>query len=166
MAAKPILLFKDLASKITGFSTPFFGMSWQPPETERKIAKSVVNYLEDRRVLYNPTKLEVSRDCITSVNDIRRFLTAKLDELDPNSELAKNLKMMRSACRKFLDSAQPLEPDRDLSFASRSYSAWVFYGDLGELRGTFGVCLSQILIANGLDIENDLAKILPANYLD
>src|ERR1700760_1783418 len=81
-----------------GFSPPFFGVSWQPPETERKIAKSVVNFLEDRRVLYNPTELELPQHCISSVVEIRHFLTENIAELDQDSELAKNLKMMRAAC--------------------------------------------------------------------
>ena len=166
MAAKPILLFKELASKLTGFSTPFFGVSWTPPETERKIAKSVVNFLEDRRVLYNPTELELPHHCISSVVEIRHFLTEKMDELDQNSELAKNLRTMRSACRKFLDTTQRLERDYGVSFSHTSYSAWIFYGSLGEMRGLFGLCLAQIVLAYGLDIEKDLATILPASYSD
>jgi hypothetical protein len=166
MAVKPVLFFKDIASKLTGFSTPFFGVSWQPPETERMIAKSVVTFLEDRRVLYNPTELELPHHCISSVGEIRHFLTEKLAELDQNSELTKNVRMMRSACRKFLDAAQRLERDRGLSFSHTSYSAWVFYGSLGEMRGTFGMCLAQIVLAYGLDIEKDLATILPASYKD
>lgn len=163
MSAKPILLFKELASKLTGFSTPFFGVSWQPPETERKAAKTVVNYLEDRRVLYNPTTLELPQHCISSVGEIRHFLTEKIAELDQHSELARNLRMMRAACRKFLDAAQRLEQDHSPSFVHTRYGAWVFYGSLGEMRGTFGMCLAQIVLAYGLDIEEDLATILPAN---
>lgn len=161
---KPRLLFKDIASKITGFTTPIFGVSWEPPNNEREIAKSVVTFLEDRRVLYNPTELEVSHHRISSVVEIRHFLTEKMNDLDQTCELAKNLRAMRSACRKFLDSAQRL--DRGLSFSHRSYDAWVFYSSLGEMRGLFGMCLSQIVLSYGLDIEKDLAAILPASYKD
>src|SRR5437868_4133219 len=102
---KPRLLFQEIASKITGFSTPVFGIQWTPPSKERDIAKSVVSFLEDRRVLYNPTELELPHHCISSVIEIRRFLTEKMDDLGQNCELAKNLKTMRAACRKFLDTA-------------------------------------------------------------
>ena len=162
---KPKLIFKEIASKITGFSTPVFGVSWEPPNNDREIAKSVVNFLEDRRVLYNPSELEDPQHCISSVLEIRRFLTEKMNDLDQNCELAKNLGTMRSACRKFLDSAQIL--DRGLKFSHRpSYDSWVFYSSLGEMRGIFGMCLSQILLSFGLDIEKDLASILPASYKD
>jgi len=160
---KTILKFKEIASKITGFSTPVFGASWEPPKNESEIAKSVVNFLEDRRVLYNPQSLEVPQHCISSVLEIRQFLTETLNELDQNCELAKNLRTMRSACRKFLDSVQML--DRSLYPSPRGYGS-VFYGSLGEMRGIFGMCLSQILLSFGLDIEKDLASILPASYKD
>lgn len=163
---KPRLLFQEIASKITGFSTPVFGIQWEPPTKEREIAKSVVTFLEDRRVLYNLTELELPRHCISSVIEIRHFLTEKMNDLDQNDqngELAKNLRTMRAACRKFLDSAQGLDVQH---FSHGSYQFWVFNNSLGEMRGIFGMCLSQILLSYGLDIEKDLASILPASYKD
>jgi hypothetical protein len=38
----------------------------------------------------------------------------------------------------------------------------VFNGALGELCGVFGVHLAQLAAQYGLDIEDDLASILPA----
>lgn len=164
MNKKPILKFKDIVSQITGFSTPIFGVSWNPSKTERAIAKSVINFLEDKRVFYNPTELEIPDHCIISVIEIRHFLTKKADGLDDKSELLANIKIMKSACRKFLDSSQTLH--RGLSLSRNTYDSWVFYSALGEMRGTFGICLSQIVISFGLDIEKDLATILPASYKD
>jgi hypothetical protein len=34
---------------------------------------------------------------------------------------------------------------------------------LGQLRGIFGIHLAQIAVRHGLDIEDDLAKIIPGN---
>ncbi len=164
MNKKSLLKFKDVASQITGFSTPIFGISWNPPKTEKAIAKSIVNFLEDKRVLYNPTELEMPDHCIASVTEIRHFLTEKADGLGDKSELLTNIKIMRSACRKFLDSNQTLRGD--LRFFHISYNSWVFNSALGEMRGTFGICLSQIILSFGLDIEKDLATILPASYRD
>lgn len=157
---KSRLLFREIASKITGFTTPLFGISWEPPKNERETAKSVVTFLEDKRVLYNPTSFEVPEHCISSVIEIRHFLTEKIETLNQSCELAKNLRTMRSACRKFLDTAQRF--DRGEHFSYRNYHSQVFYGALGEMRGTFGFCLSQIVLAYGLDVEEDLASILPA----
>ena len=164
MSTKRILLFKDVAAKLTGISTPFGGLSWQSSETERKIAKRVINFLEDRRILYNPGELELPQHCISSVVEIRHFLTEKIAELGEDSELVKNLKTMRLACRKFLDSAQPFERDHKLPLTHVDYNVLVFCSALGEMRGTFGMCLAQILLSYELDIEEDLATILPASY--
>jgi hypothetical protein len=164
MVNKSIYKFKDIASQITGFSTPIFGISWNPSKTEKAIAKSVINFLEDKRVLYNPSELETPDHCVTSVIEIRHFLTEKANDLDDKSELLINIKIMRSACRKFLDSTQILR--RGFSFSNSNYDFWVFSSALGEMRGTFGLCLSQIIISFGLDVEKDLAAILPANYKD
>ena len=49
--------FKEIIRRLTGFSTPFFGISWQPPESERKTIRKLFNFLEDRRVLFNPYML-------------------------------------------------------------------------------------------------------------
>ncbi len=160
---KTRLLFQEIVSKITGFSTPVFGIQWEPPNKEREIAKSVITFLEDRRVLYNPTELELPHHCISSVIEIRHFFTEKMSDLDQNGELAKNVRTMRAACRKFLDSAQRLDVQH---FSHGSYQSWVFYSSLGEMRGIFGMCLSQILLSYGLDIEKGLASILPASYKD
>ena len=149
------------SSQITSFSTPIFGISWNPSKTEKAIAKSVINFLEDKRVLYNPTELEIPDHCITSVIEIRHFLIEKANDLDTKSELLANIKTMRSACRKFLDLSQTL--NRGLGFSHNSYDSWIFFSALGEMRGTFGLILSQIILSYGLDVEKDLASILPVN---
>jgi len=43
----------------------------------------------------------------------------------------------------------------------RHYANRHFNSALGELRGVFGVHLAQIAAKYGLDIEDDLASILP-----
>ena len=67
--------FEEVLSRITGFSVPVFGVSWNPPQPEVVAARRVLAYLEDRRVLYNPYHLEVEDQCTSSVLDIRRLLT-------------------------------------------------------------------------------------------
>ena len=70
-----------------------------------------------------------------------------------NTELAQHLRAMRAACRKFLDSAQaqsdwqPFDPR--------------FSGALGELRGVFGIHVAVIAVKYKLDVEDELATILP-----
>lgn len=41
------------------------------------------------------------------------------------------------------------------------WASWEFNGALGELRGVIGLHLARIAAQYGLDIEDDLARILP-----
>src|SRR5690606_37385697 len=99
--------------------------------------------------------------CVQSILEIRRLLTRELQALDEESKLAASLRALRSACRKFLDAAGS-RPDIVLFGAHRGhYASWEFNGSLGELRGVFGIHIAQIAAAFGLDVEDDLAAILP-----
>lgn len=154
--------FKDIASRLTGISSPIFGVSWNPPEAERSIAKRTIAFLEDRRVLYSPSELEMPDHCVESVLEIRRTLTTEIAKLDEKSDLAASLRAMRAACRKFLDTVQGDE-GRIIRFGAQfgHYASWTFNSALGEMRGVFGVHLAKLATAYGVDIEDDLAAVIP-----
>ena len=154
--------YKEIIKRITGISSPVFGISWNPKNTERDFAKEVVAYLEDRRVLYLPSEMEIPSHCIDSVLQIRHFLTPLIGRLPEDSELTKSLRAMRAACRKFLTKSNGGDGDIVRFGGSRGHwASWEFNGAVGELRGVFGVYLAKIAVAYGVDIEKELASILP-----
>lgn len=153
--------FKEIASRLTGFSVPVFGISWNPPEAERSIARRVVTALEDKRVLYNPTHLEMPEHCVHSVLDIRRVLTHELSGLQQHSALATQLRGMRAACRKFLDTVHADEKITRFGMSPGHYASWIFLSAIGELRGVFGLHVAAIAAQYGLDVEKELASIIP-----
>lgn len=157
--------FREIISRVSGLSSPIFGVSWTPPETEIAVARRVVSYMEDRRVLYNPSEMEVPEHCVESVLDIRRFLTRELAPLSEDSELKASLRAMRAACRKFLNTVAVDSRSEIVRFgAHRGHSAsWEFNGAVGELRGVFGVHLARMAAQHGLEVEDALAAILPAH---
>lgn len=154
--------FKDIASRLTGISSPVFGVSWNPPEAERTVAKRLITFLEDRRVLYSPSEMERPDHCVQSVLEIRKSLTTEIGKLDEKSDLTASIRAMRAACRKFLDTVQGDE-GRIVRFGAQfgHYASWTFNSALGEMRGVFGIHIAKLATAYGVDVEDDLAAVIP-----
>lgn len=154
--------FREIASRLTGISIPIFGVQWTPPEPEVAAARRVLAFLEDRQVLYVPSEMESPPYCVESVLRIRECLTQEIGKLGDKSKLAESLRGMRAACRKFLatvggDDGRIVRHGNDHGH----YASWIFNSALGELRGVFGIYIAQIAASYGLDVEDDLATIVP-----
>jgi hypothetical protein len=156
--------FPEIVTRVTGFSIPIFGVQWNPPEMHCAVARRVIAFLEDRRVLYSPSEMEVPQHCIESVLRIREFLTVELGKLDSKTDIASSLRAMRAACRKFLANTVDAEDHKIVLFGAQQghYASWVFNGAVGELRGVFGIHVAALAVKHGLDIEGELTAILPA----
>ncbi len=156
--------FSEITSRLTGLSCAVFGASWTPPPAEVTVARRVIRFLEDRRVLYVDSSMEVPSQCVSSVLEIRRHLTEELQQLT-DGEFVESLRAMRAACRKFLTAVD--DPDVIRHGGERGHwASWSFNGALGELRGVFGVHLATIAARNGLDVEDELSRILPGQDAD
>jgi hypothetical protein len=165
------MLFSEIAGRMTGFSTPFFGASWTPPTVDRDVARKVIAYLEDRRVLYIPSEVETADHCIESVQQMRRFFTEILGDGGIAKELEGSLRAMRAACRHFFDELnirpgaedQIWLPEHRRGGSYRSgLEDYMLNQVLGQLRGVFSIHVGQIAVAYKLDVEDGLASILPA----
>lgn len=53
--------FQEIISRLAGFSTPIFGVQWNPSEPQRAVARRVIAFLEDRRVLFCALRDGVAR---------------------------------------------------------------------------------------------------------
>lgn len=153
--------FKEVLARLTGLSSPVFGVSWNPPELHIQVARRVIAFLEDRRVLFVPSEMEVPDHCVRSVLEIRRFLTTELQSLDGDSELADSLRALRAACRKFMDNVGARSDIIVFGAHRGHWASWEFNGALGELRGVFGIHIARLAATHGLDVEGELASILP-----
>ncbi len=142
--------FKDLASRLTGVSLPVFGVSWNPPEPERKVVRDMMVFLEDRRALYNDFAHEIEDQVAQSVLQIRSELTNALRRLPERAEAAPAFRAMRAACREYLTTVGHRSP--------RFFGAMA---ELGRLRGIFGVHIAYLAIKYGIDIEGELASTIP-----
>jgi hypothetical protein len=173
MARTLKVAFRDLASRVTFSTPPIFGVSasWTPSEPERNHIRRLIHFLEDRRVLFVPYHLEEVQEVNHSVGEIRQQLTATLQALPEKSYAAASIKAMRSASRSFMTG--PREEFRHLSGWDRR--PWdhrrgggrdggpSFFMALGELRATFGMHLHALAVAYGIDVEPELAAIMPTD---
>jgi hypothetical protein len=155
--------FSEVARRLTGISCPIFGVSWNPGVAKVASARRVLTYLEDRRVLYAPWNVEIPEHCVESVLEIRRFLTDQLGQLDDQDEdIVPHLRAMRASCRQFLAATDELRDGPMGLQAWHGTAAWMFNDALGELRAVFGIHIAQLSAKFGIDIEDELAVILPA----
>ncbi|CCV09588.1 conserved hypothetical protein [Mesorhizobium metallidurans STM 2683] len=59
----------ETARRVTGISTPVFGVSWSGPgPAETEIVRRFLVFLEDRRVLYNPFDMETEAEVRHSIH--------------------------------------------------------------------------------------------------
>lgn len=98
---------------------------------------------------------------ITSVTEIKNYLTSELQNIDEQSELNAYVRSMRNACNKFLSKCPDKKEFRCYACQPGNIDNWIFTSAIGELRGVFGVMIGQIAKAYGLDVEDDLAQIIP-----
>jgi hypothetical protein len=149
--------FKDLASRITGVSIPVFGISWNPPETEREIVRQMFIILEDRRALYNDYACQIEHEVAHSALEF----TAALKRLPETSEATSSFKAMRAGCPGYLDH----------SWQRYGMGPLSFIGHLGRLRAIISVHVAYLAVKDGIDLDAELVRVIPielrdATYLD
>jgi hypothetical protein len=150
-------------SKITGFSFPWFGLSWEIAESEKSIITKIISYLEDRRVLFLPYEPHMKKThCIQSVLNIREYLSEKIEALPPESPLIFVLKHLRASCRKFLVTIEPYQKELD-NFPDDvpNEVKFIFSTALGELRASFGIAIALFSEKFDIEINDDFSSILP-----
>lgn len=176
-----MMKFREIAARITGFSVPVFGVQWSPPTLDIQVARKIIAFLEDRRVLYSPFFQEDPGQCFLSVIEIRAFLTELLGEGGIGLELTDAARAIRAACRRFLleatQSSSPIGRPlvklhidsntkkttivRDLRNDPPPLDAETFYRALGTFRAFVGSQVAQICVRYGVDLEPELASIIP-----
>jgi hypothetical protein len=158
----------EILSRINGISTPWGGVSWIPPVPDVQIARRVIGFVEVRRVLFSSYTDEVPDQCIKSVIEIRDFLTETLGQGSMGKELAQCLTLARRACVRFLQKVGRSEPSHGEGSGRRLFEErhwgmrdYRFGEALGELRSIVALQIGIVAGNFDLDLEDDLANMLP-----
>lgn len=162
--------FSEIAARLNGVSTPFGGISWVPPVADVEVARSVLTFLEPRRVLFSSYANEVPSECVRSVIEIRDFLTSVLQRGGIADDLEAPVRLMRRYCIWFLEKVSASEasvPKEDSDRHLFHHEHWAlhdyWYGEsLGALRAGVGLQAGVIAANYKIDIEDDLASMIPS----
>ncbi|MBZ9817344.1 hypothetical protein LB552_26910 [Mesorhizobium sp. CA7] len=143
-----------------------FGTSWDISNAERDEVRKLLAFLEDRRVLYVPHHLEIQIQVERSVQEIRKRCTDALGIVSERSPSLTAIRAMRAACRRFLE-----EPHAEFgNYQPREHGRFQdqhgFFTALGELRTRIGMQIAALASYYEIEIEPELATILPPDDTD
>lgn len=152
--------YKDILKHITGISCPLFGIQWNPPVYSSDIAREIVLFLENKRVLFSLPQNEVINLCILSANEIRTELVNQ--QKKSNDEKLNNLiqKMLRST-RDFLSKTELISPSTNAVVMQSMLER-----ELLEYRRKMGNLIAILSISYGVDVGDELAVILPLAVIE
>ena len=157
----------ETARRITGISTVFGGFQWAdpgPPQRDRVL--HFIQVLEDRRVLYNPSYLEVRGQVIDSLIEIRKACIEALKGFGEKDFAVVPIKAIGAACRRFQDDANL---DFPLAHSGQHHHDHIdvgFFVALGALRATVGQQVALLSAHYDIEIDGDLAMVLPEADFD
>ncbi|MCW1410746.1 MULTISPECIES: DUF6650 family protein [Rhizobium] len=174
-----LIRVQEMLKRITGFSTPAFGIQWTPPASDRDAIRKFLALLEDRRALFNPLPAEVEDHVVSSIHMIRAECTTAVGILSKKAPGVAHVRAIGAACRRFLDEPYPTfddimdrrrDPhfDRDEHYGGlrRGTHPAAFFTALGELRAFVGTQIALLSAIYQIEIHGDLVRILPPELED
>jgi hypothetical protein len=141
--------FSEIAERITGYTGPLFGASWEPPQLDRERARELIGWLSNRPVIYDPSESELPDQAVLEVSDVRKRLKGELAKGGIANELGDRLRAMREVCEAFAAASYDEDDQESVGKA------------LAKLREAFGWNVAVIAVRHGIDVPDELATILP-----
>lgn len=163
--------FRSLASRLAGVSILGFGATFKAPEPERTVVRDVLTELEEKRALFSGAVWEEPAHVVASIQKIREILTNGLKRVGDNSPARDAFRIMRASRREFLklhvSKSFENKPEM-MRHHGRDGQIWEqeeFFIGLGKFRQIFGQQIATLGYLYRIDIEADMASILPPDAL-
>jgi hypothetical protein len=144
--------------RLKSLSFSIFGVSseWEVSKQNKQVARYIIRSLEDRRLLFGPRgeNPNDSMYCLASAKEIRSSLGDQLQGGNPGKALTQAIQEMRRAARRFMDKGG----SDGVNFLQDRER---FLVAVTELRITFGFYIAALASKYHIEIDEDLASILP-----
>ena len=115
----------------------------RPTIIEIEVSKQLINFFEDRRILFDLFEKEIPSHGLRSVLAIRTELTSAKKQLSEVSSLYLKVEQMLTACRKFHSELNYIDLDQ-LKCDSKNPDWIKFLTTLSELRKVFGIHIAEL----------------------
>jgi len=143
---------RNKLERITNLDLYDYYVDREPDEADRVKVLEMIRFFEDKRVLYHPFRLEAPPWITDAVIVVRNKITEMLECFDTKSPTTIILLTMRGACRKYLETTS--------GFDRKTYMRDIIIPII-QLRTVFGLCIGKLAILYLIDVDNDLAKLIP-----
>lgn len=139
--------------QLTGASAFGGGLDWQVVPDDRDVARRVLLFLEDRRVLTQDPSREDYEGCRKGAQKIRNYVDVELGNTQEGGPLEHCLRRMRTASAAFITAAGQKSVDfKD----DHSY----FVSTLEAYRDTLATQIAQVSYEHKLQVPHDLQPLL------
>lgn len=159
--------WEKIAGRITGISILQFGISWDPPISERTAAERAITYFESRGLLYTEFQWENPDQSYADAHTVRDEMTRQMQALSrPDAHVFRQFDAIRDGCRAFRDllrqkNLETVSHYSDLTDKQRAD----FLQALGALRDTCNKQIMILAVEYGIDVAEHLAACLPTPEL-
>lgn len=134
----------------------------KPITLEIDLSKQLIDFFDDRRIIYDLYEQEVPRHGMHSVLNIRTELTRIRKQLGQTSSLYLRVEKMQNACKKFFSELSLVDLD-NLRCDPRN-SDWIkFVTTLSELRKIIGIHIAELSSKYKITLSEDLKTIMPTS---
>ena len=134
----------------------------KPTIIEIDLSKQLIDFFEDKRIIYELYEREVPKHGMLSVLDLRTELVRIKKQLGQTSSLANRVELMQIACKKFLSELSLIDLD-ELKFDPQNPEWIKFVLTLSELRKIIGIHIAELSDKYKIILSEDLKSIIPIN---
>lgn len=132
----------------------------KPTTLEIDLSKQLIDFFEDKRILYDLYEKEVPSHGMRSILSIRTELDRIRKQLGQNTSLYFRIEKMQNACKTFFSELSLIDLD-NLRYDPSNLDWTKFVSNLSELRKIIGIHIAELSTKYQIRLSNELETITP-----